>query len=74
MALGDDAIEQEFRGVGKDQAGNAVDRHQQKAEAEQANARTRQLPDDRKNGPQALDFRGLLGWFRVDTQSLVGLL
>ena len=71
--LGDDVIEQELGGVGKNKAGDPVNNHQQKADAQQANARTGQLPNDRENGAQSLNFWGLLGCFRVCTQSLIGL-
>jgi hypothetical protein len=71
--LWDDIVKQELCGVREDKAGNPINNHQQKANAKQAYARTGQLPNDGENGAQALDFWGLLGWFRVSTQCLIGL-
>ena len=54
VMFGDDAVDQEFRGVGKHQSRHPVDDHQHEAQRQQAPAGTHQFPDGGQDGPQPL--------------------
>ncbi len=71
LVLADHVIDQEFRGIGEDEAGELVDEHQHKAEGEQSAARTHELPDFGPNGLQALDLLGFGVFFGWRSQSLL---
>jgi hypothetical protein len=64
MVLHHDRIDQVFGGVGKDQAGDPVDHHQQKAQSQQVSAGTDEFPQNGPNGSQSLTCRaGVTGRF-----------
>ena len=61
--FGDDAVDQEFGGVGKHQSGHPVDDHQHEAQRQQTSARTHQFPDRGQDGRvAAAAVMGVLGF------------